>query len=191
MGRQPGLSENDRQMALGMVDACMSVTDVVDRFNVHKSTVYRLKNSYQQTALDRSICRRPKTTIVKGGALHSLYVNTGQVFCGHNSSALTKGSCWCACQYLSDAMKAWSRNWFWITQYSIPLFDPLALHTKNILMNMRVKHTFCFSHVIIHKNKYVTHKKTTTTELQAPDMEQAHTYIRGGGNHVRGIIILP
>ena len=83
MGRQPGLSENDRQMALGMVDACMSVTDVVDRFNVHKSTVYRLKNSYQQTALDRSICRRPKTTIVKRGALHSLYVNTGQVVCAH------------------------------------------------------------------------------------------------------------
>ena len=39
MGRQPGLSENDRQMALGMVDAGMSVADVLARFNVHKSTV--------------------------------------------------------------------------------------------------------------------------------------------------------
>ena len=25
------------------------------------------------------------------------------------------------------------------------------------------------------KNKYVTHKQTTTTELQAPDFGQAHT----------------
>ena len=25
------------------------------------------------------------------------------------------------------------------------------------------------------KNKYVTHKQTTTTELQAPDLGQAHT----------------
>ena len=27
------------------------------------------------------------------------------------------------------------------------------------------------------KNKYVTHKQMTTTELQAPDVGQAHTYI--------------
>ena len=26
------------------------------------------------------------------------------------------------------------------------------------------------------KNKYVTHQQTTTTELQAPDLGQAHTY---------------
>ena len=28
------------------------------------------------------------------------------------------------------------------------------------------------------KNKNVTHKQTTTTELQAPDLCQAHTYIQ-------------
>ena len=27
------------------------------------------------------------------------------------------------------------------------------------------------------KNKYITHKQTTTTELQAPDLGQAGTYI--------------
>ena len=26
------------------------------------------------------------------------------------------------------------------------------------------------------KKNYVTHKQTTTTELQAPDLRQAHTY---------------
>ena len=28
------------------------------------------------------------------------------------------------------------------------------------------------------KNKYVTHKQTTTTELQAPNLGQEHTYIQ-------------
>ena len=31
------------------------------------------------------------------------------------------------------------------------------------------------------KNKYVPHKLTTTTELQAPDLGQAHTYIMWRG----------
>ena len=74
MGRQPGLPENDRQKALGMVDAGMSVTDIVARFNVHKATVKRLTNRYRQiaTAQDRSISRRPKKTIVKGGGTFAL-----------------------------------------------------------------------------------------------------------------------
>ena len=29
----------------------------------------------------------------------------------------------------------------------------------------------------MHEIEYVTHKQTTTTELQAPDLGQAHTYI--------------
>ena len=62
MGRQPGLPENDRQKALGMVDAGMS--DVA-RFNVHKSKVKRPTNRYRQiaTAQDRSRSRRPKKKI--------------------------------------------------------------------------------------------------------------------------------
>ena len=38
------------------------------------------------------------------------------------------------------------------------------------------------------KNKYVTHKHTTTTELQAPDLGQAHAYRI---KHVSGIQTLP
>ena len=30
-------------------------------------------------------------------------------------------------------------------------------------------------------NKYVTHKQTTTTELQAPNLEQTHSYIMWRG----------
>ena len=32
-------------------------------------------------------------------------------------------------------------------------------------------------HIKKMTNKYVTHKQTTPTELQAPDMGHAHTYI--------------
>ena len=39
MERQPGLPKNERQKALGMVDAGMSVADIVARFDIHKVPV--------------------------------------------------------------------------------------------------------------------------------------------------------
>lgn len=62
MGRRPGLPENDRQRAIGMVDAGMSIADVTVQFNVHRSTVWRLINRYRQTgtARDRPRSGRPK-----------------------------------------------------------------------------------------------------------------------------------
>ena len=105
------------------------------------------------------ICRnlRPQKTHVKGGALPSLYVNTWQVFSGHMSSALIKGSCWGACQYFINARWAWTRNWFWISLYPFLHFDPTALHTKKFLVNTSDKHACYFWHVIIPICNYLNY----------------------------------
>ncbi|XP_071133129.1 uncharacterized protein [Mytilus edulis] len=62
MGRRPGLPENDRHRAIGMVDAGMSVADVAAEFHVHRATFWRLINRFRQTGTskDRPRSGRPK-----------------------------------------------------------------------------------------------------------------------------------
>ena len=50
----------------------------------------------------------------------------------------------------------------------LDMYTLQSFHTPNInLIYVKKK---------ITKNKYVSHKQTTTTELQAPDLGQGHAY---------------
>ncbi|MEW8547199.1 MAG: helix-turn-helix domain-containing protein [Candidatus Thiodiazotropha sp.] len=51
--KMPRLSENERNQALGMVRANMSIRQVARHFHCHSSTVSRLLNRVQQTGTTR------------------------------------------------------------------------------------------------------------------------------------------
>ena len=66
MGRQPGMTLEQRERVIGMLTAVMSARDVVWHFQCHKSTKSRLLNRFQQTGnvADRPRSGRPcKTTL--------------------------------------------------------------------------------------------------------------------------------
>ena len=64
MGRRPGMAPDQRQQALGMLTAGMSVKDVSRHFNVHASTISRLRTRYLLTGnvSDRPRSGRPRKT---------------------------------------------------------------------------------------------------------------------------------
>lgn len=64
MGRRPGLTLEQRQFALGMLGAGMRYRDVARQFNVHESTISRLKTRFEQTgsASDKPRSGRPRKT---------------------------------------------------------------------------------------------------------------------------------
>ena len=67
MGKRPGLSENERQRAIGMLTAGCSQRDVAQEFNVHPSTICRLLNRFRTTGnvSDRQRSGRPRKTTVR------------------------------------------------------------------------------------------------------------------------------
>lgn len=67
MGKRPGLSENERQRAIGMLTAGCSQRDVAQEFNVHPSTICRLWNRFRTTGnvSDRQRSGRPRKTTVR------------------------------------------------------------------------------------------------------------------------------
>lgn len=67
MGKRPGLSENKRQRAIGMLTAGCSQRDVAQEFNVHPSTICRLWNRFRTTGnvSDRQRSGRPRKTTVR------------------------------------------------------------------------------------------------------------------------------
>ena len=65
MGRRPGLSINDKYIALGLLEAGMRAADVAGRFRCNERTIYRLQARLRPTgsAKYRLSSRRPwKTT---------------------------------------------------------------------------------------------------------------------------------
>ena len=64
MGRRPGLSKSDRNIALGLLEAGVRVIDVARRFGYHERTIYRLRARYLQTGSvdDRPRSGRPRKT---------------------------------------------------------------------------------------------------------------------------------
>ena len=62
MGRRPGLSINDRNIALGLLEAGMRAADVAGRFGCNERTIYRLQAHFRQTgsAKDRPRSGRPR-----------------------------------------------------------------------------------------------------------------------------------
>ena len=64
MGRRPGLSINDRNIALGLLEAGMRAADVADRFGCNERTIHRQQARFRQTgsAKDRPRSGRPGKT---------------------------------------------------------------------------------------------------------------------------------
>jgi transposase len=67
MGKRIGLSENQRQRAMGMLTAGCSQRDVAKHFNVHPPTICRLWNRFRTTGdvSDRQRSGRPRKTTVR------------------------------------------------------------------------------------------------------------------------------
>lgn len=67
IGKRPGLSENERQRAIGMLTAGCSQRDIAQEFNVHPSTICRLLNRFRTTGnvSDRQRSGRPRKTTVR------------------------------------------------------------------------------------------------------------------------------
>lgn len=64
MGRRPGLSLDNRNIALGLLEAGTRVADVARRFGVHERTIFRLQARFRQTGnvKDRPRSGRPRIT---------------------------------------------------------------------------------------------------------------------------------
>ena len=64
MGRRPGLSITDRNIALGLLEAGMRANDVAGRFGGNERTIYRLQARFRQTGStkDRPHSGRPRKT---------------------------------------------------------------------------------------------------------------------------------
>ena len=58
------LSDEDRARAIGTLEAGINPQDVADQFNVHRSTIVRLRQRYQETGTvsDRPKPGRPRAT---------------------------------------------------------------------------------------------------------------------------------
>ena len=65
MGRRPELSINDRNIALGLLEAGTHVADVARSFEGNESTIYRLQARFRQTDSEKDIPRsgRPRITM--------------------------------------------------------------------------------------------------------------------------------
>ena len=57
MGRRPGLSIHDRNIASGLLEAGMRANDVAGRFGQNERTIYRLQARFRQTGIAKDIPR--------------------------------------------------------------------------------------------------------------------------------------
>jgi len=64
MGRRPGLSIDDRNIALGLLEGGVRVPDVARRFVCHERTKYRLQSRFRHTCSVKDLSRsgRPRKT---------------------------------------------------------------------------------------------------------------------------------
>jgi len=53
MGRRPGLSIDDRNIALGLLEGGVPVLDVARRFGCHERTIYCLQSRFRHTVSDQ------------------------------------------------------------------------------------------------------------------------------------------
>lgn len=67
MGRRPGMTLEERQRAIGMLQAGMPARDVARHFNRHESTISRLRSRFQVTGAvnDRPRSGRPRKTTLR------------------------------------------------------------------------------------------------------------------------------
>ena len=57
MGRRPGLSIDDRNIALGLLEGGVPVLDVARRFGCHERTIYRLQSRFRHTGSVKDLPR--------------------------------------------------------------------------------------------------------------------------------------
>ena len=64
MGRRNGMTSDQRERAIGMLNAGSSVRDVARHFGYHERTIHRLKTKFNQTGSvsDRPRSGRPRKT---------------------------------------------------------------------------------------------------------------------------------
>ena len=67
MGRRPGMTSDERQMAIGMLSAGARVRDVAQHFNFTERTIHRLKSRFLQTGSVSDLPRsgRPRKTTAR------------------------------------------------------------------------------------------------------------------------------
>jgi len=63
MGRRPGLSIDDRNIALGLLEGAVRVPDIARRFGCHERTIYRLQSRFRHGSVkDLARSGRPRKT---------------------------------------------------------------------------------------------------------------------------------
>ena len=80
--RQPGMTFEQRERAIGMLTAGMPTRDVALHFQRHESTVSRLLNRFQQTGkvADRPRSGRPRKTTPREDRFLTTYLDAIDFF---------------------------------------------------------------------------------------------------------------
>ena len=84
--RQPRMTFEQRERAIGMLTAGMSARDVAQHFQRHESTISRLLNRFQQTGnvADRPRSGRPRKTTPREDRFLTIHPDAIDFFLGES-----------------------------------------------------------------------------------------------------------